>query len=716
MDKRSVLVVSLLSLFLLFSFRGYADLIFSNDTANPSGTVYYVLNQTYNFSIILQNTSFPLSSVLFEWNGINETATGNASIDENTTQFFVDKVDLPANETGLSYRWFASDINANSSYSNLQSYIINRSSTTINLFLDNIENDKTYNLKYQNANFTSLLNVPGKNITLDSNMTGFPVNSLTSTITKIINLTNSGLFYVNASFAGDQNYSSSFTNYYFYVTPWSNSTASPSSPVTYLQYRNYQFNVTWQNKTPINNVYFAWNGINIAPTGNRTIDANTTEFYLNETDLPANPSGYPYSISVNYTNGNITSSDQWNYIINQIPISLSWTSPSSNSPWTVTAGTTGTTVRCLANDSISLTLCINSGSVTNCVNSTGSVSDSPISSVQATYYYTCSPTNTNYSGGPLQGTLYFQVTNPNPSNNQGNGGQQNPSGTFSIKGLTSALTAMTGQSTPTSFTVSNNLQNPLINVSITVSGIDSSWYSLSNFNSTIGHGLSQPMTITFNIPDSAEAKTYDVTITAAGKDILTKLLKTYTATMKLTVNSSQPQPIQPLPSETVESPTPTTSQDNSTANITSNQTSVATGLAPAFEFFKDNLVIILAIAVCLLIFIFRNNLTTALGGTLGKEEPETHKAKSASPLKGIKDKLNYKIVVNLKKESKAKDLKETAEVQGAEKVPEVVPEKGPKRPAMLEKEIKRDINELQSILEAEKKVGKNKKKFDMKNN
>jgi hypothetical protein len=144
---------------------------------------------------------------------------------------------------------------------------------------------------------------------------------------------------------------------------------------------------------------------------------------------------------------------------------------------------------------------------------------------------------------------------------------------------------------------------------------------------------------------------------------------------------------------------------------------VATGLAPAFEFFKNNLVIILAVAACLLIFIFRNNLTTALTGTLGKEETETRKAKAASPLKGIKDKLNYKLVVNLKKESKEKNMKEPTEaIETAEKVPETVPGKEPKRPAVLEKEIKRDIKELQSILDAEKKVGKNKKKFNLGNN
>jgi hypothetical protein len=127
-------------------------------------------------------------------------------------------------------------------------------------------------------------------------------------------------------------------------------------------------------------------------------------------------------------------------------------------------------------------------------------------------------------------------------------------------------------------------------------------------------------------------------------------------------------------------------------------------------------VIILAVAACLLIFIFRDNLTTALTGTLGKEEAETHKAKKASPLKGIKDKFDYKLVVNLKKESKAKNLKEPTEVQGAEKVPEMVPEKQPKRPAVLEKEIKRDIRELQSIIENENKVKKNKKKFSLGNN
>jgi hypothetical protein len=722
MGKCSVLVVSLLSLFLLFSFRGYADLIFYNDTANPSGTVYYVPNQNYNFSIILQNTSFPLSTVLFEWNGINEIATRNVSIeDANTTQFFVDKVDLPANETGWSYRWFASDTNNTSNYSNLQSYIINKSSTTINLFLDNNESNKTYNLNYQNANFTSLLNISGKNITLASNMTGFPVNSSTSTITKIINLTNSGLFYLNASFSGDQNYSSNFVNYYFYVKPWSINIASPSSPVTYQQGRNYQFNVTWQNKTPINNVYFVWNGINVTPTGNRTIDANTTEFYLNKTDLPANPTGYAYNLNVNDTNGSIVSSDQWNYVINQIPITLSWTNPSSSPPWMVTAGTAGTIVRCLASDSsINLTLTVSSGSVSSNINLIGSVSDSPSSSTAATYLYSCYPTDGNYSGGPIQATLYFQSSGVNTNSGTGTGTDTGTStGSFIIYGLTPTLSINPGESKQVSFTLKNTLgKGAIANVTISVTGIDSSWYTpLSKINYSYNNVL-QTLTLTFKIPSDAGANDYTVKIVATGKLVLnSSTISTPDATMKLTVAS--PQPIPPMPSETV-SPQET-AQQNETANITSNQTSVVTGLAPAFEFFKSNLVIILAVAACLLIFIFRNNITTALGGTLGNEEAEkTHKAKSTSPLKGIKDKLNYKLIVNLKKESKAKSLKEPTEVQDTEKVPEAisekVPEKETKRPAILEKEIKRDIKELQSIIENEKKVGKNKKKFSLGNN
>jgi hypothetical protein len=713
----------------LFSFRGYAEPTLVINASSIGNAIYntsflyefssvWDSNVTGNENIIICNFTLGRPDGTFNNYSFSPNSTTSPSLCYKS--FTQDDLGQAGN---YNWTWEVENDTDWTSTNLLYNFTIGKALPSISLLLNGNANNITLD-RYMILNSTAQT-TPPLTVNISSNMSDWNEPSSNTIVYNTTNLTQLGIFNVTAYTLGNANYTANNQTYYINVSEIAPTYSNPlTSDSTYSPNKQYQFNITWQDGSLGNvtfNIYntslLSGNPINLTFNSilnstnlvNYTIDNNTKTFSVNVSDLPAGSYNYVWTA---FDTFGLNSSSTNSYVVS--PNQTVFTIFTALSDWTIYTSQS-MTITCTASNPVTVNIYIGGTKVTN--DPVGSASYSYSSSSPASgVSCVCSATttNANYTGNSFTNTINVQATTTTTTTTSS--GSSTSTGTFTIKGLTSALTAMTGQSTSTSFTVSNNLQNNLANVSISVSGIDSSWYSLSKFNSTIGHGATQPITITFNIPDSAEVKDYSVTITAAGKDILTKLLKTYTATMKLTVNSSQPQPIQPLPSVT-ETPQLETVQENNTENITSNQTSsVATGLAPAFEFFKDNLVIILAVAACLLIFMFRNNLTTALGGTLGKEEPETHKAKSASPLKGIKDKLNYKIVVNLKKESKAKDLKETAEVQGAEKIPEMVPEKQPKRPAMLEKEIKRDINELQSILEAEKKVGKNKKKFDMKNN
>jgi hypothetical protein len=669
MDKRSVLVVSLLSLFLLFSFRGYAEPMWSNPkNITPSN---YDPNFVSTFNVTWTNDANTVLITIFNsitgYILVNNTSMGT-TYGNNIYNY---SIILPAG----TFNWtsYANNTTDNWNTSDTWSFSIGQTPTLTRLFLDPIEDNKSYN-STNTANFTVTLNVTGKTVNLDSNYTGWTLQTGPATLMNYTSLSAVGNFWnITGYFSGDENYSASSRTYYFNVTDSTIPSYSYNVVSTNIAGSSAIFSTLWADNAGLSGYIFSFDN------GNGSfVD-------------------YPWTPMTGLTNwSNITAT------INS--------TAGSTIRWKIYANDTSNNSNVMSTSFINKysdgSTCTNNNQCLNfyCVNGVCRSSSPWCGDIHCDSGETCSSCLTDC------GACTSTTTPSGPS------GSTPSTGNFTIKNLPSILTAITGQSTSTSFTLSNTLQNNLANVSISVSGINSSWYTLSkNFISNLVHGSTQSITITFNIPNNAEAKDYNVAITAAGKDILTKLLKTYTATMKLTVNSSQPQPIQPLPSVTV-SPQET-EQQNETANITSNQTvSGATGLAATFEFFKNNLVIILAIAACLLIFIFRNNLTTALTGTLGKEEAETHKAKTASPLKGIKDKFNYKLIVNLKKESKAKNLKEPTEVQGAEKVPEMVPEKEPKRPAVLEKEIKRDIKELQSILDAENKVKKNKKKFNLGNN
>jgi hypothetical protein len=602
------------------------------------------------------------------------------------------------------WRFCALDTESNLNCTDINPYTIGPASIPIYLYLDGFESNKTdsssYNI-YNIANFTVFLNLTNQTIYLYSD---YPLwNVQTSNNSEIYNFTNlsfnGGPYNLIAYWNGTSNYTSSSESWFFGVKPYCvNNTQNPASGSTYSASSNYNFSITCLGN--IKNSSLIWNGIYYATNNASNL------FYYNFPSLSARSNNYYWNITDANNNGFI--SPNYSFIVNQIPTNLILAS--SDSDWSIASGTT-VSFTCTANNSAKIILAM-SGFTS--VNGTGYVASGDKNPTSNTYV-SCSLDSTENNYTALMTDNWLTVTTTTTTTTTSSG-SNTPTGSFLITGLTSSLIAMAGQSASTTFTLSDTLSNNIANVSISVSGIDSSWYTLSNTTiSILKRNVPQPMTIKFNIPSNAEAKNYDVTISAKGKALGETTSRIATKTMTLTVNSSQPQPIQPLPSETV-SPQET-AQQNETANITSNQTaSGATGLAATFEFFKNNLVIILAIAACLLIFIFRNNLTTALTGTLGKEEAETQKAKTASPIKGIKDKFDYKLVVNLKKESKANNLKETTEVQGTEKVPELVPGKEPKRPAVLEKEIKRDIKELQSILDAENKVKKNKKKFNLGNN
>ena len=193
--------------------------------------------------------------------------------------------------------------------------------------------------------------------------------------------------------------------------------------------------------------------------------------------------------------------------------------------------------------------------------------------------------------------------------------------------------------------------------------------------SRLNDGTSERVTMTLNIPSDAEADVYEITVTAVGKNLFTGATYTRETTVSLNVSSSTPQ-------ETVEAVLAT--EENTTANDTING---LTGLLPLNSEFIQYAIIALGVALSILIFFKRDVVTSKLFSIAGMKPFKDTKTKKGLRMTSLKD---IKAYLKKRSDAKALELKE-------EKV------------ADLENEIKKDMNELKNIMEAEKKMKKHRK-------
>jgi len=487
---------------------------------------------------------------------------------------------------------------------------------------------------------------------------------------------------------------------------YSNVNVDPPHNSQYDSDQIYQFNITWQDGSLDNvtfNIYntsvLDANSINITFNSvlnftnliNYTVDENTKIFSIDISNLPKGNYNYVWTAFDTFNkNSSILSS----YTVNPKDISANITLLTD--PTSLPSGGGSVTASCSFLNVYQVKLIVTFVGIES---ETGNVGEpvTLIKTITSSNDITCSVTgNANYTAYKFGSVT---VASPAPSS-PGTVGDTGPTGSFLIKDLTSSLSVEAGKSKSTTFKLSNTLGSNMENVNISLTGISSSWYTLSKSSiSLLTRNVLESVTITFNIPEDAEAKDYDVTVTAKGKPLL-ESTRTTTKTMKLTI--TQPEE----PATQIEEPEETIAETLGEENITANETAMGpTGLIATFEYLKNNLLIIVAIASCLLIFIFRNNITTVLMKAGGRKVPKKAKHKAISfNLPKLSSLKKYKLAINLKKGrwGKGKTLEE---------VPKEI-----KRPEVLEREIKRDIEELKQVLEAEKKIEKKKKRPNLDNN
>jgi hypothetical protein len=602
MRKYGLFILFFALFLIVFSFRGYAEPVISDSWESPTDPATYSLGENYIFNVTVCDAGgiSKIDTVLFEWSG-EPSITVTEYVNHNSTclNFTTTKTDLSANETGWNFKWYANNTLNESATPLKGSYTINKASTSVMLWLNGTEGNKNYGINVI-AIFTAQLNVSGKTIYLNSTSPDWlSISNDTSFVSNLTTLNSSGMFNLTAYWNGDENYSSSNQTYFFNVTPfWINNKTSINSSSIYSPDQVYQFNITWVGN--LSNVIFEsdFNDTLVNYTTNNT----SSSYWINFTDLPAGP--YTYRWYATDNNSNTVETNQWNYIILPIPVSLSWTSPSS---WSFTVGSSATII-CSANDSaVNLTLIVDT--LTFYSNpSLGSVSSGSISpSFEKSYFSNCDVSSSNYSANSITNTLSFTTSSSTL------GGTPSPSFTFAIQNLPSKVSVNAGESTTASFNVRNTWQFNMT-VSITLKNISSDWYSLSrndiNIKSTNG---TESITITFNIPASAEVKNYTVRVNITGKSS-GGIIKTAETTMTLNVNPSQIVPQQTNETETEEASNVTTAVEGET-----NQTAGPTGLISIRPEDFRNIVLFFGLIAIGLIFIFRDKITyTFTRGRSGK--------------------------------------------------------------------------------------------------
>jgi uncharacterized protein YjbI with pentapeptide repeats len=182
---------------------------YSNCRTNPLSPTTYASGAFYEFLCAWTDNSGTVSQVFLDFDGVNRTATKI----NGDWRYILNDLAVGS----YPYRWFARDAAGNWNQTAMQNYTINKAPTTLRLFLNDVESNRNYNL-FDVANFTAVLeNLPGKTVTIISNISGFGTRTGTSPFQTNVQLLNKGIFNVTGYFLGNQNYSASSQTYFINV-------------------------------------------------------------------------------------------------------------------------------------------------------------------------------------------------------------------------------------------------------------------------------------------------------------------------------------------------------------------------------------------------------------------------------------------------------------------------------------------------------------------
>ncbi len=301
----------------------------NNVTSYPNGTVYDP-NKNYGFQINWTD-DIGFNAATF-WTDLNFTGGANFTTTNDSAGgpdvWYINFTNIGAGT--YSYQWFGNDTAGNQNSTNSITYIIEKAASNTSLFLNETENNRSYDSN-QAANFTVVLNVSGKTVYLDSNYTGWVIQSDTdSSLENITILTVAGDWWnMTGYFEGDDNYTSSLRTYYFNVSDitspiYSDNTTSVANGTVYDSSTNYGFQINWTDDIGFNAATF-WTDLNFTGGANFTTTNDSAGgpdvWYINFTNIGAGT--YSYQWFGNDTAGNQNSTNSITYIIEKAASNIS---------------------------------------------------------------------------------------------------------------------------------------------------------------------------------------------------------------------------------------------------------------------------------------------------------------------------------------------------------------------------------------------------------
>jgi len=655
---------------LLFSFKGMAEPTSSNPMnvtpSNYNSLTYSKFNVTWLNGT--STTSISQVKIIANFSGSDQNYSMNLiSGDEYNGTYNFQEV-LGAG----TYQWksCAIDNETNENCAGYYYFTINKVTPLVRLFLNDSEGDKTVDIGWV-ANLTAISDT-GTNLTLNTNLSGWiDQNSITS-IYNLTKFNTEGVYNITAFANENQNFTYNATTWFLKVEEIKpqilNTTVIPVNNSQYSPNKIYQFNITIQEGSLTD---LTFNIFNTTPTGGNPVNItlNLTNGLLNYTgindnvkiysanisDLPAGNYSYIWNATDSFGQSNTTS---YNYTVSINIPTVTLTNPAGT--WTIT--TNSIRVTCTSGSPLNLTLRYDS---IDAATGSSSIYADLSSMINGNHNVDCTVQgNGNYSSATSGNQVLTVNVQSTSGDNQG-GNQQTSTGSFTITGLPSTLSVNAGESKATSFDLKDTLGYNLLKTNISLTGIDSSWYSFSSASiSSLMRNVPEKITLTFNIPSNAEAKDYTIKISAKGGIPGSTSTKTAEATMKLTVVSTQPTQNN---TETVNVNQPTNESTNQT-NQTTNQTAGPTGLSIRPEDIP-NIVLIGGFISAAFVFIYREKVTFAL--TRGKQikpKAETTKKETSENIPEPKFKipkpdikmpkiLSYKLNINLVKNVKDKEDK-----------------------------------------------------------
>jgi hypothetical protein len=181
----------------------------SSNLTSPISPTIYSPGKTYQFNITW-NDNVGISTVFIEHNFTGGTLI-NSTMSNLSSEYYFTISDLKAG----TYVWrsYANDTSNNWNVTDQFVYVVYKAPTLTRLFLNGTEGNRTYNVT-EFANFTVALNVSGKTVYLETNMSDWILQSGITPLINYTKLNQKGVFNITGYFLGDENYTASSQTYY----------------------------------------------------------------------------------------------------------------------------------------------------------------------------------------------------------------------------------------------------------------------------------------------------------------------------------------------------------------------------------------------------------------------------------------------------------------------------------------------------------------------